>query len=548
MIAEGTASVDHDVPKLVLADGDILCLRDGGGNAFWFTFYDVERERVSKEYEYVIDLRGGNVLYTDRMDDGWHILLADVFDGEVLCSLPIDLRTAEGWVEDAEWNDESGAWVITFLAGEEYEETTVVFPPAQEPLPALYPIRENGRWGYMNRAGDVVIAPRWARAWPFEGGTALVSTGEDDLCYGLIDRQAEWVLEPEYDIYPMDYLGRTPETGYGLYAVFKDGQMGYFDRNTGFFSGLRWTDVWDAYTESPLLAVRDPETDATGYVDRASGEQVIPGLYHTFYPALFYEGIAVVEYEDEEWYGDGDPGGFMIDETGTVIPLPEGITAVYGARAACGRVAVEDKNGQKGYADLRGRVVIPPQYLYADDFCEDRAAVQAAEGEWAIIGLDGKTILENLTARPDDYHGGVVTAEQNGTRACFDAEGRLLPNRTPDMLEAGDGLFWMPAGGTDQPNCYWWSWRLTDGEGHVLSEAVQLDYPVFDGNGGSFFHGLQPVGDGLGHWGYMNRQGEMAIPCRYDSADPFRDGLALVVKDGKLMYIDPSGAVVWEER
>ena len=28
----------------------------------------------------------------------------------------------------------------------------------------------------------------------------------------------------------------------------------------------------------------------------------------------------------------------------------------------------------------------------------------------------------------------------------------------------------------------------------------------------------------------------------------FRDGLALVEKDGKLMYIDHSGAVVWEER
>ena len=28
----------------------------------------------------------------------------------------------------------------------------------------------------------------------------------------------------------------------------------------------------------------------------------------------------------------------------------------------------------------------------------------------------------------------------------------------------------------------------------------------------------------------------------------FRSGLALVEKDGKLMYIDHSGAVVWEER
>ena len=418
----------------------------------------------------------------------------------------------------------------------------------EETASTLYPIRENGLWGYMNRQGETVIEPQWTAVWPFEGNTALVSIDENNMLYGIINRRAEWVLEPEYNIYPMDYLGRTPETGHGLYAVWKDGQMGYFDMDTGFFSGLKWPEVWHAYTESPLLAVTDPKTDATGYVDRTSGEQVIPGLYHTFYPGLFYEGIAVVEYEDEEWYEDDDSGAFMINETGIVIPLPEGVQAESFARASCGRVAIEDKAGLKGYADFQGRVVISPKYLYVDDFCEDRAEVQVAEGKWAIIGLDGETILENLTARPGEYHHGVITAEQNGTLACFDAEGRLLPNRTPAMMDAGDGLFWMPVGGTDHVNCYWWSWCLTDAEGQEMSEAVQLDYPAFDENANYFSHGLQPVGDGLGHWGYMNRQGEITIACQYDSAEQFRDGLALVEKDGKLMYIDPNGAVVWKEK
>ena len=421
----------------------------------------------------------------------------------------------------------------------------------EETATALYPIRENGLWGYMNRAGEVVIEPQWARAWPFEGSTALVGTDDDDNSYGIIDRQAEWVLKPEYNIYPMDYLGRTPEAGHGLYAVCKDDKMGYFDLDTAFFSGLQWTEVWEAYTESPLLAVADPKTGATGYVDRASGEQVIPGLYHTFYPALFYEGIAVVEYEDEESYEDEDPGTFLINEAGTIISLPEGIKAVWGARASCGRVAIEDENGLKGYADLQGQIVIPPQYLYADDFCEDRAAVQVDEGVWAIIGLDGEYILENLSARPGDYHHGVVTAEQNGVLACFDAEGHLLLNRLPDMMDAGDGLFWAPVGGTSQANHYWWSWCLTDPEGHVLSEpgvSIQLDYPAFDQDGDCFSEGLHPVGDGMGHWGYMNRQGKIAIAFQYDSAVSFCNGLALVEKDGRLMYIDHSGAVVWEER
>ena len=50
-----------------------------------------------------------------------------------------------------------------------------------------------------------------------------------------------------------------------------------------------------------------------------------------------------------------------------------------------------------------------------------------------------------------------------------------------------------------------------------------------------------------GLWGYIDEQAQWVIPAQYDSADNFRDGLALVEKDGKLMYIDRSGAVVWEE-
>ena len=30
----------------------------------------------------------------------------------------------------------------------------------EETATALYPIRENGLWGYMNRAGEVVIEPQ----------------------------------------------------------------------------------------------------------------------------------------------------------------------------------------------------------------------------------------------------------------------------------------------------------------------------------------------------------------------------------------------------
>ena len=62
-----------------------------------------------------------------------------------------------------------------------------------------------------------------------------------------------------------------------------------------------------------------------------------------------------------------------------------------------------------------------------------------------------------------------------------------------------------------------------------------------------FSEGLHPVKQN-GLWGYIDEQAQWVIPPQYDSADNFRDSLALVEKDGKLMYIDHGGAVVWEER
>ena len=38
------------------------------------------------------------------------------------------------------------------------------------------------------------------------------------------------------------------------------------------------------------------------------------------------------------------------------------------------------------------------------------------------------------------------------------------------------------------------------------------------------------------------------IACQYGNAEQFRDGLALVEKNGKLQYIDHEGNVVWKEK
>ena len=53
---------------------------------------------------------------------------------------------------------------------------------------------------------------------------------------------------------------------------------------------------------------------------------------------------------------------------------------------------------------------------------------------------------------------------------------------------------------------------------------------------------LKPKQDASGKWGFVDQQGNTAIPCKYDWVKCFREGLALVqLKNGKWGYIDKQG-------
>lgn len=77
---------------------------------------------------------------------------------------------------------------------------------------ALYPAQgENGKMGYIDRAGEWVIAPQFDSAGDFRGNYASVSIypadydpETDDLwdmdCDGIIDRNGNFVLPPTYSL------------------------------------------------------------------------------------------------------------------------------------------------------------------------------------------------------------------------------------------------------------------------------------------------------------------------------------------------------------
>ena len=68
----------------------------------------------------------------------------------------------------------------------------------------LYPIGQDGKWGYVDSTGFIQITPRYADAQLFHHGLAVAKLGEK---YGYINQTGDWVIQPNFDQAKAFYFG-----------------------------------------------------------------------------------------------------------------------------------------------------------------------------------------------------------------------------------------------------------------------------------------------------------------------------------------------------
>ena len=118
--------------------------------------------------------------------------------------------------------------------------------------------------------------------------------------------------------------------------------------------------------------------------------------------------------ESVDEYGNPDVSSyFLIDETGTESPLPEGIFAVpyegahdgliLVANQADASTFVPDEGVLFGYADVHGNIMIEPQFISARHFSDGMSAVQFREGDWGFIDPMGLVLERGLPDEPGKY-------------------------------------------------------------------------------------------------------------------------------------------------
>ncbi len=258
---------------------------------------------------------------------------------------------------------------------------------------------KNGKEGYEDEDGNVVIEAQFDSADLFEEGVAVVKIGEKR---GMINARGEYILKPEYDyiygvteglilvekndlsgfvssdgtfVIPLmyDYASEFSE---GLSSVSLDGKCGFIDTNNKTIINFNFGDAGDF---SQGLACASPyselETTKYGYIDK-SGEFVIQPKFDD--AKGFRENLAPVKVGDKWGYAN---------LKGDLICEPQYFRAneFYHGRSS----VMKETNGKSGFADKTGKLVIDYLYDYQSDFMETGKAYVFIKGECLTLNPDG---------------------------------------------------------------------------------------------------------------------------------------------------------------
>ena len=273
----------------------------------------------------------------------------------------------------------------------------------------LAPLRIDGKWGYIDRAGTMVIAPAWDDVWQFFDGTAVVAVKGDTKYtenpygdgvlvdtgtrYGLIDLTGKVLYEPVYE----DLLnggGWNRTSGNGLVVLQRDRKWALGDNKGALLTDFLYDDIvlrWQSDDPIEVSCGLD-----YGFLN-PDGTALTPLQYQAVYS--FSEDLAAVQEQSGLW-------GY-IDRTGATV-----VEAKYqdAGSFSCGLAAVCDRDSRSwGYIDATGAWVIQPTFSSAFHFTPaGYAEVELDGSKKGVIDRAGKVLLETEydVAISDD---GIVT-------------------------------------------------------------------------------------------------------------------------------------------
>ncbi|OPL18177.1 MAG: hypothetical protein AVO35_06640 [Candidatus Aegiribacteria sp. MLS_C] len=442
------------------------------------------------------------------------VLRIDPERGSVPVDL-LDLRTGEAWSNGGRCflTGADGSRYEMFLLGEGEERPplSLSFIRRQEERPSSVMVFRSGedghRYGYIDCEGRWVMEPRFLEAAGFAGGLAAAAMPPHGF-RGLVDASGRTVMP-----FHSSWVGE-PAEGYRRVAM-------------------------GGYPSSG-----EPADSLFGVFGPVEGWVLEP-----VYPAAgeFRQGRIRVRYMDgdENWArADGTRlTGESYSECGD---FSEGLARFR-------------KGGRCGFADLEGRMVIPPRFEEAMDFSCGLAGVRLQGPLWRCVDTGGSVVVTRgydeffphsegvACVRTGNCWGYVDTRGEEPFGMCFQRtfnfaggmgvavmEGRWHFLTVSGVITPGWDAAYAPFEGIGV-------YRQDGLFGYADRSGEVVTGPVYTA-ARNFNQGLAAVMSG-GRWGYIDRHGQWAVEPRFSGAGDFSEGLAPVTETagGPWGYIDREG-------
>jgi hypothetical protein len=295
---------------------------------------------------------------------------------------------------------------------------------AQNAPENLLPVQQKGKWGYINRAGEIVIKPKFDSADLFVDGLALVryplrkkplKPGEKKLelagGIGFIDQTGKVVLELDF---PFHLDGDSFREGLVQYSTNEPGKgavYGYIDTSGKVQIKARFT-VAHSFVEGLAAVCIDLKC---GFIDK-TGEFVIEPKYGVTRP--FSEGLGLVGFEYNRV-------GF-VNKIGEMVIEPQ-FGNMLGVGFHEGLSVVVYPHGRYGYINTQGAIAIPMQFEMAQPFSDGLAAV-SVESKWGYIDKTGNFVIQPQFQYIGPFSEGLASVRDADSQS---ATGNVQENLTP---------------------------------------------------------------------------------------------------------------------
>lgn len=273
--------------------------------------------------------------------------------------------------------------------------------------------------GYIDETGKVVLeieSPSYFEGDGFQEGLIRFWTGvSGSSLYGYLDKAGRIIIKPKFSLaYPFVE---------GLAGACIDRKCGYIDKTGEFVIEPKFTSV---QTFSEGFAVVGVDIESVGFVNK-SGELAIAPQFGNQGAIGFREGMSVVVYS-------GGPYGFINTEGVLVIPMQFEEAFAFSE----GLAAVQVK-GKWGYVDKAGKYVIEPRFVAAGSFTDGlapfgntpisltgRAEPSTEDNGFGYIDKTGKVVIEPRFDRAYNFINGLARVDADGGWGYIDKAGKYV--------------------------------------------------------------------------------------------------------------------------